>query len=586
MVSTAISFNLLSSIFYDRVIINRRPNETDYFDERISGEAMGDTILTIVGLVIVAAVITVIVVCRVKYNKLEAEILGTLGYGGWNIASYLDDRIVVKSRQSLEKYDTVKYFNDDRDRFDQVKDCLKYKDSVVSKLAGFLAENEFSERMYYKKISRTIETQIANASAYRVEVNYVSSAGNYLGRKQLTITREVLKTLLDNPELYMGKGELNRLVKERQKSELEQKHKVYYDKVNEIVDFTAEKKEIMVVRGTKEKLDSLIAQLFDRTVNSIQKIKSAESDEWGVIAKFITGINKEIKQIVADNQRILDYYDSSEFAKLKNVCDALMSSQREFNEYINEKVQSISTLFGTRILRNETVTEDEYNYIRPYKKTITPFTAEVSATVFASAENNPMSYIVKFFYPNKELYPTQIQKLQLLIEELETLREAKQIIENYKQDYQQYLKDVPDYVLEQDEAGFYSRLGFAYIDESVLTVEYKFVYTSGGGFAQRFFTVPMTEDNILELIALLESKLTAGAFSKEQRQLMTKKLREYIKNRDNYTCCNCGNSTHLEPNLLLEIDHIIPIAKGGFTEESNLQTLCWKCNRAKGDKLL
>ena len=483
MVSTAISFNLLSSIFYDRVIINRRPNETDYFDERISGEAMGDTILTIVGLVIVAAVITVIVVCRVKYNKLEAEILGTLGYGGWNIAPYLDDRIVVKSRQSLEKYDTVKYFNDDRDRFDQVKDCLKYKDSVVSKLAGFLAENEFSERMYYKKISRTIETQIANASAYRVEVNYVSSAGNYLGRKQLTITREVLKTLLDNPELYMGKGELNRLVKERQKSELEQKHKVYYDKVNEIVDFTAEKKETRVVRGTKEKLDSLIAQLFDRTVNSIQKIKSAESDEWGVIAKFITGINKEIKQIVADNQRILDYYDSSEFAKLKNVCDALMSSQREFNEYINEKVQSISTLFGTRILRNETVTEDEYNYIRPYKKTITPFTAEVSATVFASAENNPMSYIVKFFYPNKELYPTQIQKLQLLIEELETLREAKQIIENYKQDYQQYLKDVPDYVLEQDEAGFYSRLGFAYIDESVLTVEYKFVYTSGGGFA-------------------------------------------------------------------------------------------------------
>lgn len=547
---------------------------------------MGDTILTIVGLVIVAAVITVIVVCRVKYNKLEAEILGTLGYGGWNIASYLDDRIVVKSRQSLEKYDTIKYFNDDRDRFDQVKDCLKYKDSVVSKLAGFLAENEFSERMYYKKISRTIETQIANASAYRVEVNYVSSAGNYLGRKQLTITREVLKTLLDNPELYMGKGELNRLVKERQKSELEQKHKVYYDKVNEIVDFTAEKKETMVVRGTKEKLDSLIAQLFDRTVNSIQKIKSAESDEWGVIAKFITGINKEIKQIVADNQKILDYYDSSEFAKLKNVCDALMSSQREFNEYINEKVQSISTLFGTRILRNETVTEDEYNYIRPYKKTITPFTAEVSATVFASAENNPMSYIVKFFYPNKELYPTQIQKLQLLIEELETLREAKQIIENYKQDYQQYLKDVPDYVLEQDEAGFYSRLGFAYIDESVLTVEYKFVYTSGGGFAQRFFTVPMTEDNILELIALLESKLTASAFSKEQRQLMTKKLREYIKNRDNYTCCNCGNSTHLEPNLLLEIDHIIPIAKGGFTEESNLQTLCWKCNRAKGDKLL
>ena len=67
---------------------------------------------------------------------------------------------------------------------------------------------------------------------------------------------------------------------------------------------------------------------------------------------------------------------------------------------------------------------------------------------------------------------------------------------------------------------------------------------------------------------------------------MTKKLREYIKKRDNFTCCNCGNSTHVEPNLLLEIDHIIPVSKGGVTSEENLQTLCWKCNRAKSDKIV
>ena len=138
--------------------------------------------------------------------------------------------------------------------------------------------------------------------------------------------------------------------------------------------------------------------------------------------------------------------------------------------------------------------------------------------------------------------------------------------------------------MKNDEAGFYSRLGFTNIDESVLTVEYKFSYTSGGGMAQRSFTV--TEDTIAELIGVLESKLTASAFAKEQRTLMTKKLREYIKNRDNFTCCNCGNSTHVEPNLLLEIDHIIPVAKGGRTTEDNLQTLCWKCNRAKSDKII
>ena len=89
--------------------------------------------------------------------------------------------------------------------------------------------------------------------------------------------------------------------------------------------------------------------------------------------------------------------------------------------------------------------------------------------------------------------------------------------------------------------------------------------------AQRSFTVPMNEENITELINRLESKLTTQALAKEQRALMTSKLRTQVKERDNYTCCQCGNSTHAEPNLLLEIDHIIPIAKGGLTKEDNLE---------------
>lgn len=329
----------------------------------------------------------------------------------------------------------------------------------------------------------------------------------------------------------------------------------------------------------------MIIQLFDKTVNSIKKIKELDSEEWNLIGDFIDHINKDVEKIINMNQQILEYYESPDFLKIKETCKVLMNSQREFNEYINDKVQSISRLFGTRVVRNETINEDEYNYIRPYKKTITPFTAEVSATVFASAENNPMEYIVKYFYPNKKSYLEQIQNLYRLVEELETLRDAKQIIENYKAEYQQYLGGVPDFIMENDKAGFYSRLGFATVDESVLTVEYKFSYTSGGGMARRSFTVPMTEENISELIKVLESKLTASAFAKEQRILMTKKLRDLIKRRDNFTCCNCGNSTYAEPNLLLEIDHIIPVAKGGRTVEENLQTLCWKCNRAKGAKI-
>ena len=65
---------------------------------------------------------------------------------------------------------------------------------------------------------------------------------------------------------------------------------------------------------------------------------------------------------------------------------------------------------------------------------------------------------------------------------------------------------------------------------------------------------------------------------------MTSKLRKKIKERDNYTCCHCGNSIWKEPNLLLEVDHIVPVADGGYTVEDNLQTLCWVCNRHKSKK--
>ncbi|HJF39679.1 MAG TPA: HNH endonuclease [[Clostridium] spiroforme] len=537
-------------------------------------------------LVIIILIVAVSIILEQKYKQLEKEVLKELGFPNWNIISYFDEYVTVKSRQTLEKYDDIKFFKENREKLVRAENIIKRKNNVATTLKRFLENNEYKSRLQYNRLTKQIDVVLKNAGAYRINVNYISSAGNNLGRKEIAINQYGIDRFKKDPSLLMSKGEYNKYLKEQQKEALNQKHHEYYENVNNIIDYANENRDSLIIKGSQEQLDSLIAQLFDRTVNSIKKIKTIDSEEWNIIGDFMAHLKSEIEKIVGMNQKILEYYESSSFIKIKETCEVLMSTQREFNEYITEKAQSISKLFGTRVVRNETINNDEYNYIRPYKKTITPFTAEVSATVFASAENNPLEYVVKYFYPNKKLYPEQIQKLHRLVEELETLRDAKQIIENYKVEYQQYLGDVPDYIMENDESGFYSRLGFANVDESVLTVEYKFSYTSGGGMAQRSFTVPMTEENIVELIKVLESKLTAKAFAKEQRALMTKKLREYIKKRDNFTCCNCGNSTYKEPNLLLEIDHIIPVAKGGCTVEDNLQTLCWKCNRAKSDKIL
>ncbi len=517
-----------------------------------------------------------------EYLQLKNDALAELGFKNWDIISYFDAHVVVKSRQTLEKYDDIKFFKEDNTRLEQAKTILKKKSDVAVALNTFLEDTQLKSRPQFPRLVEEIEKIKKNADAYRIRVDYQSSAGRIIATREIELRQNDINKFHDDPSLLMNKGEYNQYIKEKV---IEKQHE-YYEDVNKIIDYANEKRDSLIIKGSQDELDSLIDELYAKTVHHIDKIKTLDSGEWGIIGNLISRLKEKIEKLVSDNQRILDYYESSDFLKIKETCEALMSSQRDFNEYIKEKADSIAKLFGTRVIRNETVYDDEYHYIRPYKKTITPFTAHLSSAMYGSAENNPLKYVVKCFYPNKDSYPEQIQKLYRLVEELETLKDAKQIIENYKAEYQQYLSDVPDFIIENDEAGFYSRLGFATIDESVLAVEYKFSYTSDGGMKQRSFTFPMTEEHIAELIKVLESKLTASAFAKEQRTLMTKKLREFIKKRDNYTCCQCGNSTHVEPNLLLEIDHIKPVSKGGLTTEENLQTLCWKCNRTKSDKLI
>lgn len=71
-------------------------------------------------------------------------------------------------------------------------------------------------------------------------------------------------------------------------------------------------------------------------------------------------------------------------------------------------------------------------------------------------------------------------------------------------------------------------------------------------------------------------------YSKEQRKLMTKKLKDQIKKRDYYTCQVCGK--YMPDEVGLHIDHIIPVSKGGKSIPSNLQVLCSKCNGSKSNK--
>lgn len=69
---------------------------------------------------------------------------------------------------------------------------------------------------------------------------------------------------------------------------------------------------------------------------------------------------------------------------------------------------------------------------------------------------------------------------------------------------------------------------------------------------------------------------------KKERGILTLKLRYEIFKRDNFKCVLCGTAGKEEK---LEIDHIVPVSEGGKTTKPNLRTLCFKCNRGKGNDI-
>lgn len=68
-----------------------------------------------------------------------------------------------------------------------------------------------------------------------------------------------------------------------------------------------------------------------------------------------------------------------------------------------------------------------------------------------------------------------------------------------------------------------------------------------------------------------------------KRKPISKKIRFEVFKRDKFTCQYCGRSA---PDVVLEVDHIKPVSKGGENDLLNYVTSCYECNRGKGAREL
>jgi hypothetical protein len=69
-----------------------------------------------------------------------------------------------------------------------------------------------------------------------------------------------------------------------------------------------------------------------------------------------------------------------------------------------------------------------------------------------------------------------------------------------------------------------------------------------------------------------------GGMNMSKRKSLSQKIRFEVFKRDNFKCQYCGKCA---PDVVLEVDHIKPVSKGGTNDITNLITSCKDCNRGK-----
>ena len=87
--------------------------------------------------------------------------------------------------------------------------------------------------------------------------------------------------------------------------------------------------------------------------------------------------------------------------------------------------------------------------------------------------------------------------------------------------------------------------------------------------------------NLKPRITAINTRRTAPAVER-LRGRPWERIRQRVLQRDDYLCVECLKAGRVE--LAREVDHIVPLHKGGIDAESNLQSLCFACHQTKSER--
>jgi HNH endonuclease len=281
------------------------------------------------------------------------------------------------------------------------------------------------------------------------------------------------------------------------------------------------------------------------------------------------------------------YYKSAGFLKVKNSIQKNTLKCNQLNEHIenlkNSYLKFAPINYGTACESDLS----KWTYKRPAKQKLkSSYIYDCTLSVYNNAKNAPLKYFMKYY--NIKADEATLSQFEDVLNDFSAAEEGKALLKTERTILLEGVSSKINILIRNfSKKRLLKELGFDNIDFSQLYFPvYTFRYISPGGNSSLVldivFNISTLNAFVLHLNNLVKYKKSIAG----QRALMTTDLRNSIKQRDNYTCKICNLSIRDEPNLLLEIDHIMPLSKGGITTLTNLQTLCWRCNRSKGNKIL
>lgn len=282
------------------------------------------------------------------------------------------------------------------------------------------------------------------------------------------------------------------------------------------------------------------------------------------------------------------YFKGGKFLAIKDGIDSHIQNCNDLNRHIEELKNSYfdfqNQIYGIAGMIDTSKYSFQRRELKKMHKSNQVYNCSLS--ICRNAANEPFKYLCKYF--KIDINEDTLNKFGELLNNFSSAEEGKKILLKERKEILDSIEnEIPRLIITYYKQRLIENLGFLQIDLSTSYFPtFTFQYVSSGGNSSMKSNIIFDIKNLNDFIQFINNKIDYINSSKGQRSLMTSILRTYIKERDKFMCRSCGNGIINEPNLLLEIDHIIPISRGGLTTLGNLQTLCWRCNRSKGSKII